>query len=149
MGYTHYWKFNPSKESEKEFELVIEDCQQILKNSGDIVIRGGHGIGLPEVSKTKICFNGDAATDNDYESFYFNVVESTDFDFCKTARRPYDLIVGAVLLSLSHRMTGFSFSSDGTYTENEWIPIFEFYEKIGLGFHEGEKNEIIHKINNG
>lgn len=142
MGYTHYWKFNPAeKKSEKQFKNVVKDCQLILENKGDIVICGGRGVGKPEITENFIALNGDAKFDLDHETFYFSPTEKISFDFCKTARKPYDLIVGAMLLSLHHRLTGFSFSSDGDITE--WQPILDFYEKIGLKFRKNEKEQII------
>jgi hypothetical protein len=144
MGYTHYWKFNPTEKTEKQFKNVLKDCQLILANKGNIVICGGDGEGEPEITKDVIWLNGDRKNENNYETFYFSPFEQTEFDFCKTAKKPYDLIVGAILLSLAHRLTGFSFSSDGDFEkENEWKPIFKYYEKIGLKFRKGEKQKII------
>lgn len=143
MGYTHYWKFNPTEKSAKQFENVIKDAQIILANKGDIVICGGDGTGEPEITNEYIWLNGDRKNELDHETFYFSLNEQTGFEFCKTARKPYDLIVGAMLLSLAHRITGFSFSSDGSYKDDEWIPIFDFYEKIGLKFRKGEKEKLI------
>lgn len=145
MGYTHYWKFKPTEKSEKQFKTVIKDCQKILANKGDIVICGGGGEGEPIITEKSIWLNGTSENDLYHETFSFSPTKNLSFDFCKTARKPYDLIVCAILLSLANNMTGFSFSSDGD--EEDWKPAFEFYEKIGLKFKGKNKTKIINWLN--
>lgn len=126
MGYTHYWNLKKKPSNYKEGWLNVQlDIQKILRvKSNDIILRGGDGSGSPEFTNEFICFNGDGSKGLDHETFYFDGV--TDFSFCKTARKPYDLIVCLILISLKNNIEGFDFSSDGD--KEEWEPIFEFYE---------------------
>ena len=140
MGYTHYWKFNPTVDNEtteKQFEKALQECAKIMESKpSDIAIFGYDDdkegfYGEPEFTPTLICFNGDESQNLDHESFYFTPFERTEFNFCKTARKPYDLVVCAVLISLANNLEGFSFSSDGGMGDDEWLPAFELYESIG------------------
>lgn len=126
MGYTHYWNLKKKPSNYKEGWLNVQlDIQKILRvKSNDIILRGGDGSGSPEFTNEFICFNGDGSKGLDHETFYFDGV--TDFSFCKTARKPYDLIVCLILISLKNNIEGFDFSSDGD--KDEWEEIFEFYE---------------------
>lgn len=126
MGYTHYWNLKKKPSNYKEGWLNVQlDIQKILRvKSNDIILRGGDGSSSPEFTNEFICFNGDGSKGLDHETFYFDGV--TDFSFCKTARKPYDLIVCLILISLKNNIEGFDFSSDGD--KDEWEEIFEFYE---------------------
>lgn len=143
MGYTHYWDFKPTEHCKEEFENVIADCKIILANKGDIKICGGDGTGEPEITDEYISINGFAENGLDYETFYFDLHPRRSYAFCKTARRPYDLIVCTILLSLANHMSRFSFSSDGEYVKDEWQPAFAFYKQIGLKFQKGKRQKII------
>lgn len=128
MGYTHYWNYKKKSDNfDNEFTDVQMDITLGLRHTNDIVLRGGNGLGLPEFTKDRICFNGDGERGLDHETFYFDG-EPEDFVFCKTNHKPYDFVVCLCLLSLSNRLEGFEFSSDGDI--NEWKPILEFYEKF-------------------
>ena len=126
MGYTHYNEFRNGVNSKGQFKVVLADCAKIMESKGDIGIYGGDGTGEPEFSETEICFNGDVSQGLEHEAFYFTPEESYKCSFCKTEKKLYDLIVGAVLIALANRMKGFKFTSDGQMAE--WQPIFDFYE---------------------
>jgi hypothetical protein len=129
MGYTHYWNYKkPSNNFDSEFINVQLDITLGLRHlNNGIVLRGGDGTGNPEFTPVFICFNGDGEQGLDHETFYFDGKPS-DFDFCKTNRKPYDFFVCFCLLSLSNRIEGFDFSSDGDI--EEWKPVIDFYEKF-------------------
>ena len=59
----------------------------------------------------------------DHESFFLTP-ETTNWNFCKTARKPYDLLVCAVLLS-AYNILGYELSSDGGF--EDWQPAIDFY----------------------
>jgi len=80
-----------------------------------IAIRGYDGNGEPEYNEAYFRFNGDASEGHDYETFAWEALpEQPDwqrkhyaaegrnphqiFDFCKTAHKPYDAVVCAVLI---------------------------------------------------
>lgn len=76
-----------------------------------------------EISDEVIQFNG--VGDDGHETFYINPVpevpswRDTAFDFCKTARKPYDVPVAMILLAIDHFMpTVMTISSDGWWDED-------------------------------
>lgn len=140
MGYTHYWKLKTVPENYKEqFPKVVTEVQMLIErmptnsetagghfNEDKVILRGGDGTGKPDISKERICFNGDGKKGLDHEIFHieFNQ-EPFEFDFCKTARKPYDQAVCLCLLSLGNHINGFEFSSDGD--KEDWQPAIDFY----------------------
>jgi hypothetical protein len=82
------------------------------------------GQGAPKLTKEHIAFNGEAP-ELDHESFYFEAKRSLPYPggtlgwaCCKTARKPYDVVVVACLTFLS-RDYGFEVSSDGDVADWE------------------------------
>lgn len=142
MGYTHYYKFKKDQETEKQFQQVLDDAKIIMANLPEhsesaggyskdlpLVIRGGDGTGEPVFDLKKgIWLNGDGDKDLDHETFYFEPNVDTDFEFCKTARKPYDFVVCCLLLSLKKRLNHFSYTSDGK-DESDWKPAKDFIKK--------------------
>lgn len=114
MGYTHY--FETIKPLTPEF---VEDVKRIVATAeaGDIIIRGWDGTGEPELSTEGIILNGDANTDHDYETFMLKADEG--FNFCKTARRPYDAVVGAILIRLKKYQPSAMIDSDGVWDHRD------------------------------
>lgn len=88
---------------------------------------GGDGTGEPIFSDTEICFNGDRTSGMDHETFVVTP-DPIDFEFCKTARKPYDLMVCAVLISMKKHLVNFSYSSDGD--AEDWAPAQKFYKSV-------------------
>lgn len=132
MGYTHYWKFSPTNETAKQFKIVLDECKKIVKSHPNIAFgwdeekQGFYD--EPTFTEDLIEFNGDESNELEYETFVFDPNTHIEFNFTKTARRPYDLIVCLVLISLSKHLDGFSFSSDGN--DIEWKPIYDEYKKL-------------------
>jgi hypothetical protein len=69
------------------------------------------GRGEPEFSANRVCFNGYENLDLDHETF--SIERAIESEFCKTARKPYDLLVVATLIAASQMLPGFTFASDG------------------------------------
>ena len=151
MGYTSYWSYSPKPTvtSKDPIQVVIDEIKTLLKQlPKSVVLRGGDGTGEPIFTTKEICFNGDGDKGLDHETFYFKFASrKLDFAFCKTARKPYDLMVCLCLLSLKNNLPGFSFSSDGD--QEDWQSAIDFYtEHVGpLNFElfeifgeDGEKN---------
>jgi len=140
MGYTHYWKLKTVPENYKEQSvkvitevgILLERMPAICETAGSsydedkIILCGGDGTGKPDISKERICFNGERKKGLNNETFHveFNQ-ELFEFDFCKTARKPYDQAVCLCLLSLANHIDGFEFSSDGD--KEDWQPAIDFY----------------------
>jgi hypothetical protein len=147
MGYTHYWDYHPElikdeKELKEKFRNAVRQIKQcyfyLKKNqyAQPCIIRGGLGKGLPKFLQNQIWFNGDGSTDLDHETFYltWNNMDSEGRDnwgFCKTARKPYDLLVCMSLLALENAFQDpkvFSYSSDGD--DSEWQGAKDLYKEI-------------------
>ena len=85
MGYTRYWTIK--KLEEKKFNHFIHICK--------IVVEGSHvPLTIEYVDDNGVCFNG--VEDDGHETFEIRRYD-TGFQFCKTARKPYDEIVCAIL----------------------------------------------------
>ena len=92
-------------------------------------LASGNGTGKPIFQDNKVCFNG--VGDDSYESCYFALDnEDYGFNFCKTARQPYD---GAVCLALlcfkKYFGEDFSYSSDGNSEDEGWKLATEIFNK--------------------
>lgn len=94
MGYTRYWK-RTEKRITQEF---VDDVNKILKDceKKGIRIRDGWGENEPIVTLDDIVINGNAEKGLDHETFGIHN-EPSDFEFCKTARKPYDYAVREIL----------------------------------------------------
>lgn len=96
MGYTRYWKTN-GKKFTKEFVNLNRLVVYIAKQKYGIVIRGGLGEDKPIINMERIWLNGDKSKGLDHETYHLMSEENLAFNFCKTARKPYDLVVNALL----------------------------------------------------
>lgn len=137
MGYTHYW--TPKKSSPKKFKEFSDTCKRLYENlpetsktaggyySGE-KIEIGDGMGelsetnKPEFSETAVIFNGVGR--NSHETFAIEH-KDTKWAFCKTARKPYDLLVCACLIAAAD-ILGYKLKSDGCY--EDWHPAISFYK---------------------
>lgn len=92
----------------------------------------------PAVTPDLIRFNG--PQDDGHETFLvtrempeipdWSSDKSASFDFCKTARKPYDLAVCLVLLSMSrHAPESVKVSSDGDW-DVEWTEARDVYSRM-------------------
>lgn len=136
MGYTHYWEIKPSIVSDVETvrrrfrsaSSTIKKFAKFVKAQDLFGVYGGFGNGKPIINESEIWLNGDSKEGLDHESF---AIRWSDFlqnksGFCKTAQKPYDLIVCFSLLTLKEAFRKeFSFSSDGT--REDWEEAFRIY----------------------
>lgn len=126
------------KEIAKDVQLIVDEA---IKKG--IVICGGLGKGNPEINDIRIWLNGDGSKNLDHETFTIDLFETGSFNtieklkndeifaFCKTAHKPYDLVVCASLMVIKHHLkSDFEVSSDGSIEYGEWKEAIEFYEKL-------------------
>ena len=113
MGYTHYW--TPTALSVEAMAKVAAAADAII-GVADPDIAGWDGTGKPELSGERIAFNG-RGPDDDHETFAIDA-DCPEWRFCKTARKPYDVVVTAVLTYLAAEY-GFDVSSDGDASDWE------------------------------
>lgn len=106
MGYTHYMK--PLKRTLIKEEVKV--IKEIIKLAPCMIADGSGTVGsMPVVTSKEICLNG--AGKDSYETFSI-VHGQNDFNFCKTAQKPYDVVCVAILIFLK-RLGAIEWSSDG------------------------------------
>lgn len=140
MGYTHYWENKGHKDDQTNFLKVVEEAKLLYSKlpehtdtaggySKELPLKlcGGNGTGEPVISNLEIFFNGDESVGLDHETFAVDA-HPVSFDFCKTARKPYDLMVCAVLISMKKHLVNFKYSSDGD--AEDWAPAQKFYKSV-------------------
>ena len=116
MGYTHYWKYNKN-ECVEDFKKAVPELKKVLEKYEDLLADGLGNKGTePRLTETGIWFNG--IEDNSHETFSIDSEHMTDFEFCKTVEKPYDLPVCECLLILEHHIPGFKVTSDGIWEED-------------------------------
>jgi hypothetical protein len=131
MGYTHYW--NNNKISDKKWKNFIADVKKvkaILPNNIELAYEYDCPDRKPVIDGKQVRFNG--IGDDGHETFLIEKKGVRDgFAFCKTARKPYDLMVCAVLILFSHHIgaKSASVSSDGDIKGEEWAEAFALVEK--------------------
>lgn len=122
MGYTHYWKnMKFSRKGWKQLSTLTEAVVKNLPSNVKLAFEYDQEGKPVEISDMLIRFNG--IGDKGHETFVFDF-KSSDFEFCKTARKPYDLAVCSVLILASLLCDSGEISSDGigsTYTDSEWL----------------------------
>lgn len=118
MGYTHYFKTLVPD------ERLARITKEIVKES-TVTICGGMGKGKPVITEREISLNGDEACREDYETFYISNQEE-DCNFCKTAHRPYDEVVTAILCAALYLNCK---GSDSIHSDGD---LKEWYESGGI-----------------
>jgi len=135
MGYTHYWTRRDPEEWSMAWPQVVVCAKEITKAAREkgIVVIGLHKDD-PIVNEEEIVFNGDPS----HETFHLSK-RLPDFDFCKTARKPYDAVVTAILLCAAVLAEeGIRVSSDGYWDDwsegreivQELFPEFQLAPKL-------------------
>jgi hypothetical protein len=140
MGYTHYWKNKGHKDDAANFLKVLAEAKAMYSRLPEhtdtaggyykdqpIKLCDGNGRGKPVFHTTEICFNGDESKGLAHETFIVTP-EPLNFEFCKTARKPYDLMACAVLISMKKHLVNFKYSSDGDRAD--WEPAQKFYKSV-------------------
>jgi len=96
MGYTHYFKQVGPAPTKEQWVKIQKDIAPILgvNYKHGTIQRGSDNPNAPEISEDAIIFNG--VEDDGHETFYL-AKDQTGFEFCKTARKPYDGVVVSVL----------------------------------------------------
>lgn len=123
MGYTHYWSFTAPKRGEtakieKAYQKAIKDCAKIARayytvNGG----LSGYTAHTQLGSYGGLLINGkgdDAHEPFSMREYFKQNLEDSGGDFCKTARKPYDIVVTACLIVLANALPkNFRVDSDG------------------------------------
>ena len=148
MGYTHYWNFkqNPKniKDGSKKFAKAVELLKKCLTKvpteleledydcKVPFVLKGGVGEGEPIFTDEVVCFNGDASLNFNHDTCYLGLDnDDYEFDYCKTAHKPYDVAVCLTLLCFKKTFgEDFSYSSDGNSEDEGWKMAHNIFDNI-------------------
>jgi hypothetical protein len=105
MGYTHYWY-----KSSRLSPAFLEAVQKVVDASPVPLAREYNDPNSkPEVTAEWVFLNG--VGDDGHETFVFE--KGSDFAFCKTNSKPYDVVVTAILSLVAHFGLASEVSSDG------------------------------------
>ena len=135
MGYTNYWQ-QSEKFTDEEFKKIEDHTQGVVKKSildDKIWIEFTRSISYrPEGEKyiPYIKINGNSDLGQDHESFIFEN-KISDFEFCKTNRKPYDWVVWFVLL-IAHEIapSKISIKNDDGESMGTWLNSKDFENKV-------------------
>lgn len=142
MGFTHYWDMSRDI-SERNFKKLTKDMkliEEFLKDSDkldkltggmykDVTLHFANGDGKTVLyDEEQFCFNGDGSKGLDHESMHIRLGANDSWTFCKTARKPYDLAVTLILMSLKYHIRSTKVSSDGN--NEDWHSAFVVWEKV-------------------
>ena len=122
MGYTHYFRQHKIL-NENEWTSIYEAYQKILNEYSEIIEDSSSNIN-PE---KYINFNG--IEEDAHENFMITNYSCPSFNFCKTARKEYDIVVCLFLLYINENHSGIlEISSDGDW--DEWMSARQEYKRI-------------------
>ena len=120
MGYTHYWTL--------ENGIEQSDCNKFLEGAR-LIIENAKDAGIPiedNSAGASIYFNGVGS--GAHETFVITS-EDTGFSFCKTAEKPYDTAVTAILIHLKQSLgSKVVVTSDGEW--EDWSAGRLLYETV-------------------
>ena len=162
MGYTHYFY---SKLNKEQITSAMDDIEKIIQNGTDEdgYLEGGK-IGNPASFDKKkdmpICdrkrgvinFNGDVNLEQGIDHYWNSELNhenlvvapfngDDEFSFCKTARKPYDKLVVAILFHLGYLFpNSFHWASDGNLIED--IEIDEDGDCLDSGVYVNLSDEL-------
>lgn len=147
MGYTHYWNRDESLLSPEDYRefyaqftrLAVKVIQTAEQQGIEIADPSGEHLGAWRVDGDSVRLNGYG--ENSHESFVWEKVcpETQNsklvtgyFDFCKTARKPYDTVVTALLLA-AREAYGSAVRIDSDGSPSEWVDGLQlFYQATQL-----------------
>ena len=120
MGYTHYWRTGKRKPGKKNYNAFTADCLKLIEIENASVPLNKSTLLEVESKTCSITING--VGEDAHEDCYFprTADQLDEFQFCKTARKPYDIVVTAALCILQERCGKLvEVSSDGNAEEWE------------------------------
>lgn len=134
MGYTHYWTdYGQGDELPADAVTLIRRITDEAHRQS-LIQREYDDSRPPIVTAQEINFNG--VGELGHETFHFQPSLPDRFCFCKTARKPYDMIVMRVLLLLGYYRPGLEIRSDGDF-HGEWQPALDWFnEQVGYVYIE-------------
>lgn len=143
MGFTHYWDTrNCTEEDEQAYSQALPIIKDIVNRHATLIcFEYDRPERKPLATRSQIRFNGKG--EEGHETLIFRL--NGKWEFCKTARKPYDLAVCEVLLVLKAYLPNMSLSSDGFYgvlreqqetiqLEENWPRAMENVKRYGIHY---------------
>lgn len=155
MGYTHYITKHSKEFNQNIWDSFIADCKYLSNHLPEhtdsaggyyiddpLALSGGYFYKKAQFTKNQIFFNGrNRVKTNDgwkdendnfdlrHEDFVLKRKDKDEFSCCKTARKPYDLmVVSCLILAKWYFKDDISISSDGTM--KDWQSGFDFVGSV-------------------
>jgi len=123
MGYTHYWR--PTRDlTEDEWDNIRQVAKTILKDNHGIIL-DNEPTDSQNLSITYESILCNGIGDDGHETFYLTRKMRNDFEFCKTAQKPYDKYVVAMLIAVTEITDSITVSSDGN--QSDWLEGLQLY----------------------
>ena len=112
MGFTQYLENKPAF-TDSQWATFTNAVKKLFRQT-KIPLAGPDGKGEPVVNASVVSFNGvdDGVNDNSHETCYISKA-AQDYEFCKTAEKPYDAVVVAVYKLVREILPTTVLSSDG------------------------------------
>ena len=133
VGYTHYFTFLKTKgqavQNERNYQKAILDCQRVItRYSKAHDGLSGYSAHTKLGAYGGIKVNGSGS--DGHEAFILREhFSENERGFCKTARKPYDVVVVACLAILQHRLKdAVKISSDGRPVD--WMEGLKLARKV-------------------
>ena len=129
MGYTHYWTPSSFSADDSTWNALMEFAKKLTAWCEDngVVLRYEYyeADEPPCINEEMIRFNG--YDEEGHETFLIHRDDQADFNFCKTARKPYDIAVVAMLFAMNALSPTFDWRSDGDSEDHAMgKQLFEF-----------------------
>lgn len=144
MGYTNYWTPKKLKENEVP-EQFWNDCVKALDGVLGSGVHIADGMGKEEYETGRDIINSTTMTDEGHPSIVFNGPEELqedyetfvlcfdgEWNFCKTARMPYDLAVKCLLILADKYGLLDEWSFDGDCEDEEYVKAHDLLFGAGL-----------------
>ena len=137
MGYTHYYNIQDITKPLMTSEIAQDIGNIIMASEISIGDGSDNPDSQPVLEHDLVQMNGigDEAHDTlcyppDFEwNRQIHPVEFLGFAYCKTVRKPYDVVVCAALLAIKHHQRdNVEITSDGRF-DNEWQPAYRLYRR--------------------
>ena len=128
MGYTHYFELEETI-NEETWKSILMDVKSAALASYPLVQYEWDDKAAPQFDTKGIRFNG--VGELGHETFVLRP-DDVSWAFCKTARKPYDVLVVATLIIVKHHCETFSWSSDGEVEDFE--DALELLQSVGLDY---------------
>jgi hypothetical protein len=119
MGYTHYWNKGTEKIDEDSYAKALKAMRKIVKANKAILANGAGDKDTSPDYIDGLTFNGIEGDSHESFSVPEKASEFERGDFCKTAMKPYDIVVVACLTVLHNYCPSMGIGSDGNADELE------------------------------